>query len=56
MMLNEQQGQPRSQPFAQAATFGPTVGRARQYPRRHFTVTVHSRCASSRAAVLMAGY
>jgi hypothetical protein len=56
MMLNEQQVQPRSQPFAQAATFGPMVGRVRQYPQRSFTITVHGSCSCSRASLYLAGY
>lgn len=54
MLLNEQQAQPRSQPFAQAATFGPMVGRVRHYPRRgHFA---HSCCGASRASFYLAQY
>lgn len=54
MTLNEQQAQPRSQPFAQAATFGPTVGLAKYYPRR--TLAVHSTCGCSRVMLYTAAH
>jgi hypothetical protein len=56
MALNEQQSQPRSQPFAQAATFGPMVGRVKHYPRPYFGVTAHVGCACSRASLYLARY
>ena len=56
MLLNEQQAQPRSQPFAQAATFGPTIGLAKYYPRHSFAATAHVGCAGSRWNLVRAGY
>jgi len=58
MLLNESQAQPRSEPFARAATFGPMVGRAKQYPRHYFamTATAHVGCSCTRASLYLAGY
>jgi hypothetical protein len=57
MLLNESKAQPRSQPFARAATFGPIVGLSKQQPPGYNSANVDVCCSSSRVSFYgLAGY
>lgn len=51
MLLNESRAQPRSQPFARAATFGPMLGRTKQRSPCYRSANVDVGCVSTRASI-----